>query len=60
MQDKETNKLNKRGVAEGLWVYRWHNGKISNTYNYIDGRMFGYSGHYGLKEELIVGFYYAR
>jgi hypothetical protein len=60
MQDKETNKRNERGVAEGLWVSRWANGNLANTYNYINGRMFGYSGHYGMREELITAFYYAR
>jgi hypothetical protein len=60
MQNKETNKRNARGAAYGLWVYRWGNGKLANVYNYVDGRMFGFSGHYGLKEELITSFYYAR
>ena len=60
MRDKETNQRNQRGAANGLWVYRWANGNLSNTYNYINGRMFGYSAHYGMKEELITSFYYAR
>jgi hypothetical protein len=60
MQDKETNKRNERGAAYGLWIYRWANGNLANTYNYVDGRMFGHSGHYGVKGELITAFYYAR
>jgi hypothetical protein len=60
MQDKETNKRNEIGVAHGLWVYYWTNGNKANTFNYINGRMFGHSAHYGMKEELITAFYYAR
>jgi hypothetical protein len=60
MQDKETNQVNERGIAYGLWVYRWKNGNKANTFNYIKGRRFGYSAHYGMKEELITAFYYAR
>lgn len=60
MQYKETNKRNERGAAQGLWIYRWANGNLANTYNYINGRMFGHSGHYGVKGELITAFYYAR
>ena len=60
MRDKEINQRNQRGTANGLWVYRWANGNISNINNYIDGRVFGYNAHYGVKEELITSFYYAR
>lgn len=60
MQDKETNKRNERGVCYGLWGYRWENGNMVNTFNYINGRMFGHIAHYGMKGEIITASYYAK
>ena len=60
MQDKKTNKFNERGLTQGYWIYRYPNGNIANTFNYINGRVFGYSTNYRITGEITTNRYYAR
>jgi hypothetical protein len=60
MQDKETNKRNENGAANGLWINRWQNNNKAVLSNYIDGRLFGYNAYYGVREELITSIYHAK
>jgi len=57
---RDNNQRNENGQRHGQWIFRWFNSNIFNTYNFINGRMFGYSAHYNVKEELITSSYYAR